>query len=174
MNDDPLRLIITGGTFDKHYDELKGELTFKESHLPEIIKQVRIVSEVQFQLLQLIDSLQMTEDHRKLILQACTEAPEHRVVITHGTDRMAETARYLGPAGLNKTIILVGAMIPYKISGSDALFNLGSAFMAARLLPPGVYVAMNGRCFPWQDVRKDYERGVFRPIEEDATVSSSQ
>jgi len=166
MNDDPIRLIITGGTFDKHYDELKGELTFKETHLPEIIKQVRVVSPVNFEMLQLIDSLQMTDDHRKCLLESCAAATEHRIIITHGTDRMAETARYLGPAGLNKTIVLLGAMIPYKIAGSDALFNLGSAFMAARLLPPGVYVAMNGRSFPWQDVRKDYERGVFRPIEE--------
>lgn len=166
MNDDPIRLIITGGTFDKHYDELKGELTFKETHLPEIIKQVRVISPVIFEMLQLIDSLQMTDEHRERILQSCTAAPEHRILITHGTDRMAETARFLGPAGLNKTIVLLGAMIPYKISGSDSLFNLGSAFMAARLLPPGVYVAMNGRSFPWQDVRKDFERGVFRPIEE--------
>ncbi|HAP43289.1 MAG: asparaginase [Spirochaetes bacterium GWD1_61_31] len=170
MNDDPVRLIITGGTFDKHYDELKGELTFKESNLPDIIKQVRIVSPVEFELLQLIDSLQMTDDHRARILEACRNAPEHRLVITHGTDRMAETARYLGPAGLNKTIVLTGAMIPFKISGSDSLFNLGTAFMAARLLPPGVYVAMNGRSFPWQDVRKDYARGVFRPAEETASA----
>lgn len=166
MNDDALRLIITGGTFDKHYDELKGELTFKDSSLPEIIKQVRIASPVNFELLQLIDSLQMTDEHREHILEACSKAPEHRVVITHGTDRMAETARFLGPAGLNKTIVLTGAMIPFKITGSDALFNLGSAFMAARLLPPGVYIAMNGRSFTWQDVRKDYELGIFRPIED--------
>ncbi len=166
MNDDAIRLIITGGTFDKHYDELKGELTFKDSHIPEIIRQARIITPVAFEILQLIDSLQMTEDHRLIIKGACENSPEKRIVITHGTDRMAETARYLGPLGINKTIVLTGAMIPYQVLGSDALFNLGSAFMAARLLLPGVYVAMNGRTFMWQDVRKDYERGVFRPKDE--------
>ncbi len=166
MNDDPVRLIITGGTFDKHYDELKGELTFKESHIPEIIRQARILSPVAFEVLQLMDSLHMTDDHRAIIREACELSPEKRIVITHGTDRMAETARYLGPMGINKTIVLTGAMIPYQVLGSDALFNLGTAFMAARLMLPGVYVAMNGRTFIWQDVRKDTKRGVFRPQEE--------
>lgn len=161
MNDDPIRLIITGGTFDKHYDELKGELTFKDSHLPEIIKQVRITGRVEFQIVHLIDSLNMTDTHRELVLDACRKSPETRIVITHGTDRMPETARYLGPSVLDRTVVLTGAMVPHKISGSDALFNLGSAFMAARLLPPGVYVAMNGRAFRWDDVRKDFSRGVF-------------
>lgn len=166
MNDDPVRIIITGGTFDKHYDELKGELTFKDTHLPGIIQKARIVSPVEFEIVHLIDSLVMTEAHREMIRSACEASPEKKIVITHGTDRMAETARFLGPLGINKTIVLTGAMIPYQVIGSDALFNLGSAFMAARLLQPGVYVAMNGRIFPWQDVRKDYERGVFRPAEE--------
>ncbi len=166
MNDDPVRIIITGGTFDKHYDELRGELTFKDSHLPEIIAKARIVSPVELEIVQLIDSLHMTDAHRELVREACERAPERRIVITHGTDRMAETARFLGPLGINKTIVLTGAMVPYQVFGSDAPFNLGSAFMASRLLPPGVYVAMNGRTFPWQDVKKDYGRGVFRPEEE--------
>jgi L-asparaginase len=166
MNDDPVRLIITGGTFDKQYDELKGELTFKNSHLPGIIAQARIITPVEFEILQLIDSLHMTEEHRVLIREACERSPEKRIVITHGTDRMVETARYLGPLGINKTIVLTGAMIPFSVSGSDALFNLGSAFMASRLMLPGVYIAMNGRTFIWQDVRKDYEKGVFRPLED--------
>lgn len=165
MNDDPIRIIITGGTFDKHYDEIKGVLTFRESHLPEIIKKARVFTPVAFEQLDLIDSLEMTDEHRALIRDACERSSEKRIVITHGTDRMAETARYLGPLGINKTIVLTGAMIPYQITGSDALFNFGSAFMAARLLQPGVYVAMNGRTFAWQDVRKDYEKGIFRPIE---------
>lgn len=164
MNDDPVRLIITGGTFDKHYDEIKGELTFKDSHLPDIIKRVRITSPVELQIVQLIDSLQMTDEHRARILDVCRAAPESRIVITHGTDRMPETAKLLGPAGLDKTVVLTGAMVPFQFSGSDALFNLGSAFMAARLLPPGVYIAMNGRAYAWDDVRKDFERGVFRPL----------
>jgi L-asparaginase len=164
MNDDPVRLIITGGTFDKHYDEIKGELTFKDSHLPDIIKRVRITSPVELEIVQLIDSLQMTDEHRARILDVCRAAPESRIVITHGTDRMPETAKLLGPAGLDKTVVLTGAMVPFQFSGSDALFNLGSAFMAARLLPPGVYIAMNGRAYAWDDVRKDFERGVFRPL----------
>lgn len=162
MNDDPIRLIVTGGTFDKHYDEIKGELTFRDSQLPDIIKQVRVTGPVEMEIVQLIDSLQMTDEHRDRILESCRKASERRIVITHGTDRMPETARLLGPAGLDKTIVLTGAMVPFKVSGSDALFNLGSAFMAVRLLPPGVYIAMNGRCFRWDDVRKDFERGVFR------------
>lgn len=166
MNDDPVRIIITGGTFDKHYDELRGELTFKDTHLPEIIDRARIVSPVAFEIVQLIDSLHMTDEHREWVRDACERSPERRIVITHGTDRMAQTARYLGPLGINKTIVLTGAMIPYQVFGSDALFNLGSAFMAARLLQPGVYVAMNGRTFQWQDVRKDYDKGVFRPMDE--------
>ncbi len=161
MNDDPIRLIVTGGTFDKHYDEIKGELTFRDSQLPEILKQVRVTDPVRMEIVQLIDSLQMTDEHRERILDRCRAAAERRIVITHGTDRMPETARLLGPEALDKTIVLTGAMVPYKISGSDALFNLGSAFMAVRLLPPGVWVAMNGRAFPWDDVRKDFERGVF-------------
>ena len=165
MNDDALRIIITGGTFDKHYDELKGELTFKDTHLPEIVKKARIVSPVEFEIVHLIDSLNMTDDHRELILSACARSAESRIVITHGTDRMAETARFLGLRITGKTIVLTGAMIPYQINGSDALFNLGSACMAARLLGPGVYIAMNGRTFPWDNVQKDFSRGVFRPVD---------
>ncbi|HPE36218.1 MAG TPA: asparaginase domain-containing protein [Spirochaetales bacterium] len=166
MNDDPIRLIITGGTFDKHYDEIKGELTFRDTHLPDIIKRARITSPVELELVQLIDSLQMTDEHRAAVLEACARAPESRIVITHGTDRMPETAGVLGPAGLDKTIVLTGAMVPFQFTGSDALFNLGSAFMAARLLPPGVYIAMNSRTYAWDNVRKDFERGVFRPLKE--------
>lgn len=161
MSDLSARLIITGGTFDKHYDELKGVLTFKDTHLPEILGQARITYPVELQIVHLIDSLEMTDGHRGLILEACRAAPESRIVITHGTDRMPETARYLGRAALGKTIVLTGAMLPYQLHGSDALFNLGSAFMAATILPPGVYIAMNGRSFPWETVRKEFSKGVF-------------
>ncbi len=116
--------------------------------------------------LQLIDSLEMTDQHREVIQKAIEAAPEDRIIITHGTDRMAETAKFLGPLNLPKTVVLTGAMIPYKITGSDALFNLGTAFGSVRLLPHGVYVAMNGRVFLWDNVRKDYDRGVFRPLKE--------
>lgn len=156
-----LRIIITGGTFDKRYDELKGVLTFKDSHLPDILRQVRLTEPVELEMNQLVDSLEMGESGRLSILEACRRAVEDRIVITHGTDRMAETARLLGPAALEKTIVLTGAMVPYSISGSDALFNLGAAIAASGLLPRGVWIVMNGRAFAWDKVRKNFEKGVF-------------
>jgi L-asparaginase len=161
MDSKPIRVIVTGGTFDKHYDEIRGELTFKESHLPEILSLTRVTAHVEIELNQLIDSLQMQDDNRHSVLEACARAPEEKIVITHGTDTMAETAALLGPAKLAKTIVLTGAMIPYKIQGSDALFNFGTAFAAVQLLPPGVYIVMNGRVFAWDRVRKNRQKGVF-------------
>jgi L-asparaginase len=157
----PIRVIVTGGTFDKAYDAIKGELTFKESHLPEILKLARVTVPVAIEENQLIDSLQMQDGNRNSVLAACERSVEERIVITHGTDTMAETAGLIGRAGLPKTIILTGAMVPYQIQGSDALFNFGAAFMAVQLLPVGVYIAMNGRVFGWESVRKDRSRGVF-------------
>lgn len=154
-------MIVTGGTFDKHYDEIRGELTFKESHLPEILKLTRVTLPVEIEFNQLIDSLQMQDANRRSVLDACAAAAEERIIVTHGTDTMVETASLLGPARLAKTIVLTGAMIPYQIQGSDALFNFGTAFMAVQLLPPGVYVIMNGRAFAWDAVRKDRQKGVF-------------
>ena len=159
-----IRIIITGGTFDKRYDELKGVLTFKDSHLPDIITQVRITEPVELEINQLVDSLEMDDGNRASILDACARAREDRIVITHGTDRMVETARVLGPAGLPKTIVMTGAMVPYSVSGSDSLFNLGCAFAAVQLLPRGVWVVMNGRAFAWDKVRKNYEKGVFEDL----------
>lgn len=156
-----IRVIITGGTFDKRYDELKGVLTFKDSSLPEILRQARVTEPVELEINQLIDSLEMGDEGRKSILDACARAPEEKIVITHGTDRMVETARLLGSAALAKTVVLTGAMVPYSVAGSDALFNLGCAFGAVGLLSPGVYVVMNGRAFPWDRVRKNFDKGVF-------------
>lgn len=164
MDATPIRVIVTGGTFDKHYDEIRGELTFKDSHLPEILKLTRVTVPVEIEQNQLIDSLQMQDENRKSVLEACRKAPERRIVITHGTDTMSETAKLLGPSGLDKTIVLTGAMIPYKIQGSDALFNFGTAFMAAQLLPPGVYIVMNGQVFSWDHVRKDRAKGLFEGV----------
>lgn len=164
-----IRIIITGGTFDKHYDPLRGVLTFTDSHLPDIIRQVRITDEVALEINQLVDSLDMGDANRLSVLEACRRAPERRIVITHGTDRMVETARVLGEAGLPKTIVLTGAMVPYSVSGSDALFNLGAAVAAVGLLPDGVFIAMNGRTFAWDTVRKNFEQGVFEaysPVDE--------
>jgi L-asparaginase len=161
MNSKPIRVIVTGGTFDKAYDEIKGELTFKESHLPEILKLTRVTVPVAIELNQLIDSLQMQDANRRSVLGSCERASEDRIVITHGTDTMAETARLIGPAKLPKTIVITGAMIPYQVQGSDALFNFGTAFSAVQLLPIGVYIVMNGRVFEWDKVRKDRKLGVF-------------
>jgi L-asparaginase len=160
----PVRVIVTGGTFDKAYDAIRGELTFRESHLPEILKLTRVTVPVEIELNQLIDSLQMQDENRRSVLVACEQAAEERIVITHGTDTMAETAKLIGPARLAKTIVLTGAMVPYQIQGSDALFNFGTAFSAVQLLPIGVYIVMNGRVFAWDRVRKDRSRGVFEEV----------
>lgn len=163
-----LRIIITGGTFDKKYDAIRGQLTFKETHLPEIIAQVRVGLPTSFELNQMVDSLDMQDKNRQLVLTACKNASESLIVITHGTDTMTDTARVIGEAFeagdsalAGKRIVLTGAMVPYSVSGSDALFNLGGAIMAVQLLAPGVYLAMNGRCFPWQNVNKNKALGVF-------------
>jgi L-asparaginase len=161
MTPKPVRIIVTGGTFDKAYDAIRGELTFTESHLPEILKLARVTVPVAIEQNQLIDSLQMQDENRLSVLAACERAIEERIVITHGTDTMAETARLIGPAALPKTVVLTGAMVPYQVQGSDALFNFGTAFAAVQLLPAGVYIAMNGRVFAWDGVRKDRSRGLF-------------
>ena len=156
-----IRIFITGGTFDKAYNELTGELFFKDSHLPEMLKLGRCNLDVQVRTLMMIDSLHMTDDDRQIILQQCRSAPERRIVITHGTDTMVETAGVLAQGMADKTIVLTGAMIPYKFGSSDGLFNLGSALAFAQTLPPGVYVAMNGRYFTWDRVRKNRKTGMF-------------
>ena len=159
-----MRIIVTGGTFDKQYDELRGELTFKDSHLPAILKQARITFPTVLEINQLIDSLHMQDVNRQHILASCRAAPEEYIVIVHGTDTMQQTARVLGEAQLDKTIVLTGAMIPYVFMGSDSLFNLGFACAAAQLLPHGVYIAMNGQVFAWDNVRKNTASGVFEPL----------
>jgi L-asparaginase len=159
-----IRIIITGGTFDKHYDEIKGSLTFKETHLPEILRFVRCTTPIEVELNQLIDSLDMQTANRLRVLESCRRAPEDRVVITHGTDTMVETAAVLGAADLGKTIVLTGAMVPYIFNNSDAVFNLGCAVTAVQLEPPGVYIAMNGRLFAWDNVRKNRDMAVFEEL----------
>ena len=156
-----VRIIVTGGTFDKHYDAIKGELTFKQSHLPAILEQARVTIPVALEINQLIDSLQMLDEHRASVLAACRAAPESCIVIIHGTDTMAQTATVIGEAALEKTIVFTGAMIPYSVQGSDALFNLGFALAAAQSLATNTYVAMNGRVFDWREVRKNKLIGVF-------------
>jgi L-asparaginase len=158
---EPIRVFVTGGTFDKEYDELRGRLYFKDTHLPEMLRLARCRLEVRLETLMMIDSLDMREADRRRVLESCRGCAERRVVVTHGTDTMAETARALHVADLGKTIVLTGAMVPYAFGSSDGLFNLGSALSFAQVLPPGVYVAMNGRCLPGDRVHKDRETGIF-------------
>ncbi len=159
-----IRIFITGGTFDKNYNELTGELFFQDSHLPEMLKLGRCNLEVHVRTLMMIDSLQMHDEDRQIILQQCRSAPETRIVITHGTDTMVETAGVLASGINDKTVVLTGAMIPYKFGSSDGLFNLGSALAFAQTLRPGVYVAMNGRYFTWDRVRKNRQTGMFDTV----------
>lgn len=159
-----LRIIATGGTFDKHYDPLTGNLIFRDSVLPKALDRARLTLPVSFEPLLALDSLEMQDNHRQLIREACERSAEDRIVIVHGTDTMPETARVLGQAALKKTIVLTGAMVPYQITQSDALFNLGFACAAANLAAAGVYIAMNGQLFSWDDVMKNRDRGVFQTL----------
>ncbi len=161
-----IRIFVTGGTFDKEYDEIRGRLYFKDTHLPEMLRMGRCRVEVEIRTLMMVDSLDMTDEDRKLIARSCREAPERRIVVTHGTDTMVETARVLAEEVGEKTVVLTGAMIPIAFGSSDGLFNLGGALTAVQALPHGVYVAMNGRIFPWNRVRKNRDTGVFEPLRE--------
>ena len=137
----PIRILVTGGTFDKEYDEIHGRLYFKDTHIAEMLALGRCRLDVEIRTLMMIDSLEMTEADREIIAGQCRSVPERRVVITHGTDTMATTARHLQDARIEgKTIVLTGAMIPYKFGSSDGLFNLGSALAFAQTLPHGVYI----------------------------------
>ncbi len=157
-------ILVTGGTFDKEYNELTGELFFKDTHLPEMLRLGRNLAETRIVTLPMIDSLYMTDEYRNELVLKCKEALEENVIITHGTDTMTETATFLDKAVTGKTIVLTGAMIPYKFGSSDGLFNLGSAMAFVQTLPAGVYVAMNGSCFPAGRVRKNKQTGLFERV----------
>ncbi len=159
-----IRIFVTGGTFDKEYDEIRGRLYFRDSHLAEMLRMGRNRAEVEIRTLMMVDSLEMSDVDRELIARNCRDVPEHRIVITHGTDTMVDTARLLAATVPDKTIVLTGAMIPIAFGSSDGLFNLGGALTAAQCLPAGVWVAMNGVVFPWDDVRKNRETGVFERL----------
>lgn len=156
-----IRIFVTGGTFDKEYNELRGELYFRDTHIHEILELGRTSLDVQVKTLMMIDSLEMTDIDRKYILDSCKHAKEDLIIVTHGTDTMEVTAQVLGEANLNKTIILTGAMIPYKFGSSDGLFNMGCALAYVQVLPAGVYVAMQGHYFPWNNVTKNRAGGFF-------------
>lgn len=161
----PILALITGGTFDKEYNLINGELYFKDTHLPEMLKRGRCNLDVTVRTLMMIDSLEMTDEDRNLIVHNCERCDYNRIIITHGTDTLTETAAYLAKANLGKTIVLFGAMIPYQFgSSSDGFFNLGSAIAYAQVLPAGVYVAMNGLCFSWDNVKKNKKTGIFEPL----------
>ena len=157
-------IIITVGTFDKEYNELNGQLFFKDTHLPEMLRLGRSVPEVEIKTLMMIDSLEMTDEHRQVISVACNSANQTQIIITHGTDTMTETANYLAENITKKTIVLTGAMIPYKFGSSDGLFNLGSAMAFVQTLQQGVYVAMNGLYFKSGTVRKNKTTGLFEAL----------
>jgi L-asparaginase len=166
MMSSTVRIFVTGGTFDKEYHERDGSLFFKDTHLHEMLQLGRCRVPVEVRTLMMVDSLEMDDQDRELILQQCRKSDADRIVITHGTDTMAVTARGLGEAGIpGKTIVLTGAMIPFAFGSSDGLFNLGAALAFAQSLPPGVYVAMNGRCFGWGNVRKNKAIGEFEALD---------
>ena len=166
MPSDRIRIFVTGGTFDKEYNELTGELYFKDTHVHDMLRLGRCHLDLAVETLLMIDSLQMTETDRKLILDRCASAEENRIVVTHGTDTLQQTAAVLGKNIRGKTVVLTGAMVPYKFGSSDGMFNLGTALAFVQTLKPGVYVAMNGRYFVWDSVRKNRERGVFEPLKQ--------
>jgi L-asparaginase len=159
-----IRIFITGGTFDKEYNELNGQLYFKDTHMQDLLEMGRCRLDTEIRTLMMIDSLEMTDEDRGLIAHQCIQCEETQIVITHGTDTMSETAKMLAQKVKNKTIILFGAMIPIKFGSSDGLFNLGSALAFVQTLPAGVYVAMNGRCFNWNNVRKNRQTGMFEEV----------
>jgi L-asparaginase len=156
-----LAILVTGGTFDKRYDEIAGVLDFGRTNVGEMLKLARCRLSIRTEVVMMKDSLQMTDADRARIAATCARCRERRIVITHGTDTMEHTARYLGARITDRTIVLTGAMVPYTFGSSDGLFNLGSALAFAQQLPAGVYIAMNGRVFPHDRVRKDRKRGIF-------------
>jgi L-asparaginase len=160
-----IRLFITGGTFDKEYNELNGKLFFEDTHVPEMLDLGRCKLDVNIRTLMMIDSLEMSDEDRDIIAHNCVQCDEEKIVITHGTDTMVETAKILAEKITDKTIVLTGAMIPYKFGSSDGLFNLGAALAYVQTLPTGIYIAMNGKYFNWNNVRKNKELGLFETIQ---------
>ncbi|HLC91469.1 MAG TPA: asparaginase domain-containing protein [Candidatus Saccharimonadales bacterium] len=158
-----IRLVLTGGTFDKEYNEITGELGFDKSHVTEMIHVSRYSGEVNISKLLLKDSLYMVQEDRDLIANACKTYDEKHIIITHGTDTMVETALTIQNQQLtDKVIVLTGAMVPFSFGvKSDAMFNFGNAFGYVQALKPGVYIAMNGHYFEADKVQKDKTAGRF-------------
>jgi L-asparaginase len=160
-----IRIFITGGTFDKEYNELNGQLFFKDTHLNEMLKLGRSRVETEVRTLMMVDSIELSQQDRELIAMNCFKANEDKIIITHGTDTMVETAAVIAEKVKDKTIVLTGAMIPYKFGSSDGLFNLGAAIAFVQTLPVGVYISMNGRIFNWNNCRKNKVKGEFEEIQ---------
>jgi len=156
-----IKIIVTGGTFDKEYNELTGNLFFNATHVPEMLKLGRARLDTRIETVLMVDSLHMTKNDILMVLEECINAQEERILITHGTDKMVDTAQVLGPKILDKTVVLTGAMVPYAFGSSDGLFNLGSALAFVQTLPHGVYISMNGRYFNWYNVLKNKKTGTF-------------
>ena len=157
-------IFVTGGTFDKTYDEVAGKLSFGDTHLPEMLRLGRSRVEVSTRTLMMVDSLDMSDGDREIVARHCAQCSESRILVTHGTDTMVDTAAVIARTVPGKTIVLTGAMVPYAFGSSDGLFNLGSAISFVQVLPPGVYIAMNGQCFEWDKVRKNRQTGVFEAL----------
>jgi L-asparaginase len=169
-----IQVFVTGGTFDKEYNYLTGELYFKDTHLKEMFHLGRSEVDLDIKTLMMTDSLEMRDEDRAIIVYNCKKTPHNRILLTHGTDKMVETATLLAHENiLGKTIVLTGAMIPYAFgTSSDGFFNLGSALAFVQVLPPGVYVVMNGRYFSWNNVRKNRQTGTFVELD-DAPASNN-
>ncbi len=159
-----ITILCTGGTFDKKYNELNGELFFKDTHLHEMLHLGRSKLDIKVEPLMMIDSLQMQNKERDQIIEACRATENSKIVITHGTDTMAETAAWIAKESIDKTIVLTGAMIPYQFGSSDGLFNLGSSLAFVQTLASGVYISMNGKIFNWDNVKKNKDIGEFETI----------
>jgi L-asparaginase len=163
--DQTIQLFVTGGTFDKEYNFITGELYFKDTHLPEMFERGRSKLDIDVKTLMMVDSLEMTDADRDIICYHCKQTPHEKIIITHGTDTMVDTAKKIAKQNIDKTIILTGAMIPYAFgTSSDGFFNLGSSLAFVQVLPPGVYVVMNGKCFVWDNVQKNKKTGYFEEL----------
>ena len=159
-----IKIFSTGGTFDKEFNEITGELFFKKTQLYELLELGRSKLDVKIETLMMVDSLKMSNTERQYIVDKCKNEKTNNIIVTHGTDTMVKTAELIANQITDKTIILTGAMIPIKFGSSDGLFNLGSAMSFVQVLEPGVYITMNGRYFNYDNVRKNKKLGIFEKI----------
>jgi L-asparaginase len=159
-----IQIFVTGGTFDKEYNDVTEKLYFKDTHLSEVMKLARCKKKFSVKKLMMVDSWNMKKSHREIILKNCKKTEANRIVITHGTSTMEKTAKFLQKSNLNKTIVLTGAMSPYRFGSSDGFFNLGSAVAFVQVLPVGIYIAMNGEYFKAGEVKKNHAKARFEKI----------